>query len=243
MSAAAAGPPAEGAPPPGVLLDLHTHSSERSRDSGVRALTLAHRARELGLAGICLTDHNAVCSAAEARIVGEQAGVVVLPAMEVGTEQGHVLAYGLDRFHPEMVHLRALRRIARAEGAVLAWAHPMRDMRLPVPSWDELPDLFDALEVINGDHVHADNGEYAGLARRLGLGETAGSDAHSVQAVGRAVTAFPAPIPDLAALLAALHARSQVACVPGGGGWEVAAAGAAGTAGAAGASPERSRSG
>jgi len=193
-----------------ILFDLHTHSSERSRDSGVRALMLAHRAAEIGLTGICLTDHNAVCSPDEARILTEQSGAVVIPAMEVGTEMGHVLVYGLDRFHPELVHLHQLRRIALTEGAVMVWAHPMRDMRLPRPDWERLPDLFDGLEVINGDHIDRDDGHFAGLARRFGLSQTAGSDAHSVQAIGRVATRFNAPVTGLDGLITALRTRSAV---------------------------------
>lgn len=199
---------AAGSPPAAVsLIDLHTHSSERSLDSGIRALALARRARDVGLSGICLTDHNAICDPHEARRLEEQSGVTVIPAMEVGTDIGHVLVYGLDRFRPELIHLDKLRRIVLTEGAVMIWAHPMRDMRLPRPDWDRLTELFDGLEVVNGDHIDRPDDYYAGLAGQLGLARTAGSDAHSLQAVGRVGTRFDVPIRGLADLITALQQR------------------------------------
>jgi predicted metal-dependent phosphoesterase TrpH len=198
-------------PPAPARLDLHTHGWERSLDSGASALALAQRAAACGLDGICLTDHNALCPTDEARALSEQCGIAVIPGMEVGTDIGHVLAFGLDRFRPELVRIEQLRRIALAEGAVLVWAHPMRELHLPRPDWDQLPALFDALEVVNGDHQDRPDGYLAGLAQRLGLGCTAGSDAHSIQAIGRVATAFPAPVRDLRALIAALRAHAHEA--------------------------------
>jgi predicted metal-dependent phosphoesterase TrpH len=187
------------------VLDLHTHAYERSRDSGASSDALAQAAAARGLDGICLTDHNAVCSEAEAGALAEQHGVAVIPGMEVGTDTGHVLVFGLDRFHPELVHVEQLRRICLAEGAVMVWAHPMRELHLPRPDWDDLPRLFDALEVLNGDHTDGVEDYFAGLADRLALGRTGGSDAHSIQAIGRVATAFEGNVCDLTSLRHALR--------------------------------------
>jgi predicted metal-dependent phosphoesterase TrpH len=187
------------------VLDLHTHGYERSRDSGASSAKIVAQASELGLDGICLTDHNAVCSAEEALELSERFEVAVIPAMEVGTEVGHVLVFGLDRFHPELVLVEQLRRICLAEGAAMVWAHPMREMSLPRPDWDDLPRLFEALEVLNGDHTDGVDDYFADLADRLGIGRTGGSDAHSVQAVGRVATAFEGRVADLDALRVALR--------------------------------------
>lgn len=192
-----------------ALADLHTHSYERSLDSGISAAQLASRARESGLDAICLTDHNALCPANEAAALGEQFELAVIPGMEVGTDIGHVLVFGLERFHPELVHVRQLRRIARTEGAVMIWAHPMRELALRRLDWEELPELFEGIEVLNGDHTDSTDGYFTEIARGLGLGMTAGSDAHSAQAIGRVATAFASPIDDLESLMAALHGRAQ----------------------------------
>lgn len=188
-----------------TVLDVHTHGYERSLDSGASTGAIVARAAERGLDGICLTDHNAVCSEADALALSERYEVGVIPGMEVGTDIGHVIVFGLDRFHPELVHIEQLRRICLAEGAAMVWAHPMREMSLPRPNWDDLPRLFEALEVLNGDHTDSVDDYFADLADRLGIGRTGGSDAHSVQAVGRVATAFEGRVHDLDGLCNALR--------------------------------------
>jgi hypothetical protein len=68
-----------------------------------------------------------------------------------------------------------------------------------------LPHLFEALEVLNGDHTDGVNDYFADLADRLGIGRTGGSDAHSIQGVGRVASAFEERIADLDALRLALR--------------------------------------
>ena len=188
-----------------TVLDLHAHAYERSLDSGASAAALVARAAERGLDGICLTDHNALCPEADARTLSERYEVAVIPGMEVGTDIGHVLAFGLDHYHPELVHIEQLRRICLAEGAAMVWAHPMREMALPRPDWDDVPRLFEALEVLNGDHTDGVEDYFADLADRLGIGRTGGSDAHSLPAVGRVGTAFEGRVYDLDTLRIALR--------------------------------------
>ena len=192
-------------PPGWTVLDMHTHGFERSLDSGASASALAARAAERGLDGICLTDHNAVCPAADADALAERHGVAVIRGMEVGTDIGHVLVFGLERFHPELVHVEQLRRICLREGAAMVWAHPMREMSLRRPDWEDVPRLFDAIEVLNGDHTDGVDDYFSDLAEQLCLGRTGGSDAHSVQAIGRVGTAFEGSVRDLDSLIAALR--------------------------------------
>lgn len=192
-----------------VVIDMHTHAFDRSMDSGISARALVEQVARRGLDGVCLTDHNAICSPQEAAALAEEHGVAVIPGMEVGTNIGHVLVFGLDRFRPELVEIKQLRRIVTEEGGAMVWAHPMRELGLPRPNWEQLPDLFEALEVLNGDHSDGTDGYYVGLAEQLGLGLTAGSDAHSLPAIGRVGTAFDGPVDGVEALVTALHARAH----------------------------------
>lgn len=198
--------PASVRPAGGAVLDLHAHSRERSLDSGVRALVIAEQAALRGLDGICLTEHNALWSAEDARAMSERHGVCVLPGMELGTDIGHLLVFGLPRFTPELLAIDSLRPIVEAEGAAMALAHPMRPFSGRLPGWDEMSEWFHALEAINGDHSDSEDGQYARLAARLGLAAVGGSDVHSRQAVGRVVTSFSEPIGDVETLVRSLHA-------------------------------------
>ena len=131
----------------------------------------------------------------------------MLPGMEIGTDVGHVLVYGLERFTPELLAIDSLREIARSEGAAMALAHPMRPFHGRRISHDTYTGWFDALEAINGDHADTEGGPFEQLAQRLGLGAIGGSDVHSVQAVGRTVTAFTSPVEHIAELVDHVRAR------------------------------------
>src|SRR2546428_2051696 len=81
-----------------MLLDLHNHT-QYSPDSRVDPGRLVAVAQRMGLAGIAITDHNAVggIRVAEAAARG---GFLVIPAIEVSTEAGHVLGYGVRDLVP-----------------------------------------------------------------------------------------------------------------------------------------------
>ena len=139
-------------PPGGSLIDMHAHSSNLSRDSGVAVGDLIAQAKRRGLDAICLTEHNALWPDAQIRELGERHAFTVLPGMELGTDMGHVLVFGLPRYHPELLEIEQLRRIVTAEGGVAVQAHPMRYRPGRQPGWGEMREWFDGVEVVNGDH-------------------------------------------------------------------------------------------
>ncbi|MCY3655231.1 MAG: CehA/McbA family metallohydrolase [Chloroflexota bacterium] len=209
---------AEARLPGGAVLDLHCHSSERSLDSGVRAEALVAQAVARGLDGVCLTEHNAIWPEADVRALGDEYGVSVIRGMEVNTQIGHVLVFGLDRYRPQLSDLHLLRQAVVSEGGAMVWAHPMRQGMGTPPSWKDVPDLFEAIEVVNGDHSDQVDGYWATLAEELGVGRTGGSDAHSLPAVGRVGTGFPEPVPDVETIvrLLKLHRHAPLDFRPGG---------------------------
>jgi predicted metal-dependent phosphoesterase TrpH len=198
---------AEARLPGGAVLDLHCHSSDRSLDSGVRADALVAQAAARGLDGICLTEHNAIWPAEDARALSERHEIAVIPGMEVNTGAGHVLVFGLDRYRPALSDVELLREAVLAEGGAMVWAHPMRQGDGRPVGWGRLPELFEALEVVNGDHSDQVDGYWATLAEELGVGRTAGSDVHSLPAVGRVATGFAEPVPDVETLVRLLRAH------------------------------------
>lgn len=203
--------PASVRPPGGAVVDLHAHSTEHSLDSGVSAEKLAAQAAARGLDGICLTDHNAIWPAAALRELSERHGVAVLPAMELGTDIGHVLVFGLDHYVPELLMIDRLRAVVRSEAAAMVLAHPMRVLGGRTPSWEEIPDWFEALEAINGDHSDSEHGQYVRLAASLNVAGVGGSDAHTREAVGRVGTVFPEPVADVGMLVRLLRAGQATA--------------------------------
>lgn len=184
-------------PEGGSVIELHAHSSDRSLDSGVRAESIAEQAAWRGLDGVCLTEHNALWSPEDTRILGERFETTVFPAMELGTDCGHVLVYGLDRYRPELLRLERLRSIVETEGAAMIMAHPMRPFHGSRPGWDELPLWFHGIEAINGDHSDSEHGYLARQAKERCVAAIGGSDAHSRDAVGRCATGFGTAVRDV----------------------------------------------
>ena len=198
--------PASVRPDGGSVFDLHAHSSDYSRDSGVRIARIAEQAVARGLDGIVLTEHNAIWDSETLQDLSERHEVRLLPGMEIGTDVGHVLVYGLDKFTPELLAIESLRRIVRAEGAAMALAHPMRPFHGQHAAHDRYEEWFDAIETINGDHADSEQGPFELIARKLGIGAIGGSDVHSMQAVSRAVTTFESAIDNIEDLVDQIRA-------------------------------------
>ena len=128
---------------------------------------------------------------------------LVLRGMEVTTEVGHVLVFGLQRHDPEMATLAGLHRIVRAEDGLMYLAHPGRRYGSLPP--DDLASVFDSVEAQNGTEGMLQNDNASRLAGGLRLPGIGGSDAHSVREVGVCATRFDAAVRDEASLLAALR--------------------------------------
>lgn len=186
-----------------MLIDLHCHTKVHSACSALTPEALVRAARARGLDGVCITEHDALWRLDEARRVAEDMEFVVLRGMEVTTEVGHVLVFGLPRFDPEMASLTALRRIVRHEGALMFLAHPSRRYGTLLP--EDLSAYFDSVEAMNASEGMLQNDNAAHLARGMRLPGIGGSDAHSVREAGICATCFDAPVVDEAAFFDALR--------------------------------------
>ena len=196
-------------PDGGSVIEMHAHSSDKSLDSGVSVEKLVEQAAASGLDGICLTEHNALWPEDDTRRLSEIFEINVLPAIELGTNFGHILAYGFSRYRPQLLMMDHLIKSAEEEGVALIVAHPMRSTGTARrPSSEEIQRWFTGIEAVNGDHSDSDDGYYVRLAQELGVVAIGGSDAHSVQAVGRAATIFPTEIKTISDLVFALQQRN-----------------------------------
>lgn len=110
--------------------------------------------------------------------------------MEITTEVGHVLVFGLD-VPPAGAYLAAtLLAAVRDAGGLAVLAHPARAGQPPIPSGD-IGVLFDTVEILNGSDGPAQNRAAEALAQRTRLPGIAGSDCHSPSEVGTVATVLP----------------------------------------------------
>jgi predicted metal-dependent phosphoesterase TrpH len=171
-----------------VLLDLHTHTRVYSRCSALTPDALVRAARDRGLDAVCITEHDALWTNDEVRTLAESMDFPVFRGMEVTTEVGHVLVFGLPRHDPAMATLDQLHRLVRREGGLMFLAHPSRRYGTLPPA--DLAAYFDSVEAQNGTEGLLQNDAATSLARRLRLPGIGGSDSHSVREVGVCATRF-----------------------------------------------------
>lgn len=178
-----------------MLIDLHVHTL-----FGGNAMAapedVVERALALGIGGICVTEHDSFEASETTAEIAEGSGLVVLRGVEVTTDVGHVLLYGVtddgwrEVARDGVVGAQALIEYARDAGAVAVPAHPFRnDPSSMEEALASLAGLF-AIEGLNGKALRRENAAACDFARRYGLRITGGSDAHMPGHVGRAVTHF-----------------------------------------------------
>jgi hypothetical protein len=186
-----------------VLIDLHCHTLPRSQCSALRPEDLVDLARARGLDGICLTEHDALWPQNELANLRERTNFPIFSGVELTTDMGHILAFGLNAGSGLFGSAAAAFAAAQREDALLFLAHPARDGLLKV-SHDTVT-FFESVEALNGSDSRLQNMAASSLAHGFRLPGIGGSDAHAAAEVGRAATRFEAVLTDNASLLAALR--------------------------------------
>lgn len=100
--------------------DLHIHTT--FSDGALSARTVVHHAREAGLSIISITDHDHTGATDEALNAGREAGIEVIPGVELSAsienQDIHILGYFIDhhnsRLQEYLAHFRT-ERVRRAE--------------------------------------------------------------------------------------------------------------------------------
>jgi predicted metal-dependent phosphoesterase TrpH len=193
-----------------LLIDLHTHTQPLSHDSLLTADDLIDVAKRAGLNAVCLTEHDFFWEPEKVDELRRRHDFLVIPGIEVNTEDGHVVVFGLERYVYGMHRMHELSALVDAAGGVMIAAHPYR-RQLPFElrnegDWSEVLQRaaanpayasVSAIESFNGRGSARENAFAAELAARLGLREVAASDAHAGQDVGTCATEFERPIADL----------------------------------------------
>jgi predicted metal-dependent phosphoesterase TrpH len=163
----------------------------------------------------------------------KQHDVVLIHALEVYTDMGHVITFGLDGYRPGMRDVAQLRKIVEDVGGYMILAHPFRfyfgphgtvsrnvlfsdPAALPKSAAEaaEHPvfKLVDGVEVVNGSNMDAEENRFAQeVVAHLKTTGTGGSDAHSLHGLARGSTLFHGEIRNERDLIEALRAG---ACTP-----------------------------
>jgi predicted metal-dependent phosphoesterase TrpH len=202
-----------------LLIDLHTHTQPLSHDSFITADDLVDAAKATGLDGVCLTEHDFFWEPEEVADLRKRHAFLVIPGIEVNTEDGHIVVFGLERYVYGMHRMAELSELVDAAGGVMIAAHPYR-RQLPFElrndgDWSDALERATAnpayahvaaIEAWNGRGSDRENGFSCEIATRLGARQVAASDAHGVADVGKCATEFEREIYDVGDLIAELKA-------------------------------------
>lgn len=200
-----------------MIIDLHVHTdaSDDSRAPIEGYLRwLEKRRPALPIDGIVLTEHRQWNPAVDYRALEDRYGILILRGVEVETDYGHILLYGVGgdmarRIDFADVHLDAQMVVNEVErmGGIAAPCHPGRptvglcehyECRGPLEG-------VRAVEALNGGSRRGENERVRQLIERYGYGGFGGSDAHLVSMVGICATRFDRSIGCEADLVAALR--------------------------------------
>ena len=209
-----------------MLIDLHTHTLPLSDDSELTPDELVAHAKSAGLDAICLTEHDAFRNDDDIAALCRRHRFLVLPGVEINTEEEHLLVFGLKKWILGMTRAAFVRDLVDEAGGVVIVAHPFRRKILRGEYTEDeryyrelnravenpFYRMVDAVEVFNARGLERENAFSRDLAHRLNLRGVAGSDSHEVKDIGRAATFFEREVSNLQELIAELKAgRFRVA--------------------------------
>lgn len=187
-----------------IRIDLHVHSLH-SPDSRLTLDELAGRVAYAQLRGFAITDHNSVSALRELPALrGRYPGILVVPGVEVSTQSGHLLAYGVAEVPPLHRPIEETVRWVKEHGGVSVLAHPFRLAHGAGRRVAETCSVT-ALETVNGHSSAVANAKAELVAARRHLGSTGGSDVHELSDLGRAYTEFAADTNSVEAVIEALR--------------------------------------
>jgi predicted metal-dependent phosphoesterase TrpH len=200
---------------------MHVHTTIGSYDSNLSPLELIHHGKAAGLDGVVVTEHDRGWDRHLARQLSCEHEFLILCGMEVTTDLGHILVYGLEEYVSGILYADTLRQVVdRIDGLMFA-AHPYRkafvnthgrwDAPLPTLTVQEAADrtivrCVDGLEVYNGGTGDRENAMAEAVRNHVGLRGIGGSDAHSEHGLGCCATEFERAIRNERELIEELRA-------------------------------------
>ncbi|MBI4268130.1 MAG: PHP domain-containing protein [Chloroflexi bacterium] len=203
-----------------MIIDLHTHTFPLSEDSNLKPLELIQAAKQSGLDGICVTEHDWFWDKDALAKLRQENDFLILPGVEINTMEGHILVFGVEKYIFGMNHVEELRRVVDEAGGAMILAHPSRgrfysngddnddEFQEMVEDYCQKPWLrsIDIIETSNGRATRRQNRFAQELSLRLHLKGVGSSDAHSPADIPTGATLFERKIHNLGELITELRA-------------------------------------
>jgi len=176
-----------------LKIDMHVHS-HFSADSSISPEQLVFFAKQKGLNGVAITDHDRLDGA---RTIAKETDLLIIPGIEVASTHGHIVGLNVTKpVSSKLTPHETVEKIHDAGGLAVA-CHPFGLFKGGLGNL--IDSRFDAVEVINSSAIpfgYSTNRNMR-IAARLRKPCVGGSDAHYGPEIGCAFTIIEAePNPD-----------------------------------------------
>ncbi len=173
-----------------MIIDLHVHEKTYSSDSHIALEDIIDKAMEMGLDGVCITDHESVQLREKAHALSREKNFPVLVGAEVLTYEGDLLVYGLDHLPSNKMHADELAAYVTSRGGAVISAHPYRKNYRGLEDHLKNIECLSGVEGLNGSTPFYLNLQAMEAAEESQNPVFGGSDAHVIQQVGKYATRF-----------------------------------------------------
>jgi len=175
--------------------DIHIHTIY-SHDATTTVRGVLKQAANVGLNVIAITDHDDIRGAFDARELGSEYNVEVIPGVEVTTKDGHLLALFIEKIPLKGLPLADKLKIIGDKGSFAVAPYPFNqlpgslimDNVISVLTRPKLKNILRGIEVYNMTTQPFDE-RVQRLSAYLPFSQTAGSDVHVYWAIGTGKTA------------------------------------------------------
>jgi len=171
--------------------DLHVHT-EYSLDCGTPLDKIVGRCIEKGIDCIAIADHG---TAEGALKLQKTAPITIIVAEEILTTHGEIMGMFLKETIPSRLSVAETISRIKAQGGLVNIPHPFdiyRQSALHNHIIEEIADQIDIIEVFNARSLPPQQSAKArAFAKKHGVVQGAGSDAHTLREIGNAYIEMP----------------------------------------------------
>lgn len=174
-----------------MIIDMHVHEKTHSLDSKMSLNEIIKKGKEIGLNGVCITDHDSMGLKDE--IINyrkENKDFIVLLGVEILTYDGDILAFGLNEMPQKKLYAYELIDLVNEQGGVTIAAHPFRKNNRGLEDKIKKYEKLTGIEGLNGNTDFDNNYKSIEIANTRYGNFFGSSDAHNVNNLGKYATKF-----------------------------------------------------
>ncbi len=170
--------------------DFHVHTCY-SYDSTSHPHQVVQRALEKGIGCLAVTDHGEIRGASAAKKYASDKSVLIITGIEVKSKSGDIIGLDVKKIIPDGLSASETIAAIKEQGGLAVVPHPFSRIYGFRSDISDFIGQIDALEVRNALLSKHENEKAWQCAKEYGLAFTAGSDAHSLEGLGRVFLEIP----------------------------------------------------